>query len=133
MTCSIDALVRGTLIPLLDALTTCGTDAVVGLLDVLLRLTFDNISAITPTHSFSTPRASSTCRVGARVGALHGAVDGAVRHHTRRVEGWKAKRLLRMASERALVEATRIVLRLAEWTVPSSAKRGALLAAATFS
>ncbi|XP_062217448.1 cytochrome P450 86B1-like [Phragmites australis] len=110
---TIDRLVHSRLVPLLSRLTERG-DAV-DLQEVLLRFTFDNICA---------------AAFGADAGCLADGLPDVpfARNFERATELslrrfvtppfiWKAKRLLGVGSERALVEAARAVREFAEWTV----------------
>ncbi|KAL6899332.1 hypothetical protein ACP4OV_005990 [Aristida adscensionis] len=112
---TIDRLVHGRLVPLLARLAGAGEP--VDLQDVLLRFTFDNICA---------------AAFGADAGclAVHGrlpdvpfaraferATELSLRRFVTPPFVWKAKRLLGVGSERALVEAARAVREFADRTV----------------
>ncbi|XP_039790299.1 cytochrome P450 86B1-like isoform X2 [Panicum virgatum] len=110
---TIAGLVRGKLVPLLEALAERG--AAVDLQDVLLRFTFDNICAAAFGVDAGCLAEGLPDVPFAR--AFERATELSLARFVTPPFVWKAKRLLGVGSERALVEATRAVRGFAERTV----------------
>ncbi|RLN09356.1 cytochrome P450 86B1 [Panicum miliaceum] len=110
---TIAHLVRGKLLPLLEALSERGAAA--DLQDVLLRFTFDNICAAAFGVDAGCLAEGLPDVPFAR--AFERATELSLARFVTPPFVWKAKRLLGVGSERALVEATRAVREFAERTV----------------
>ncbi|PUZ76380.1 hypothetical protein GQ55_1G285800 [Panicum hallii var. hallii] len=110
---TIAHLVRGKLIPLMEALSESG--AAVDLQDVLLRFTFDNICAAAFGVDAGCLAEGLPDVPFAR--AFERATELSLARFVTPPFLWKAKRLLGVGSERALVEATRAVREFADRTV----------------
>ncbi|OEL24572.1 Cytochrome P450 86B1 [Dichanthelium oligosanthes] len=110
---TIGALVRGKLVSLLESLSASG-DAV-DLQDVLLRFTFDNICAAAFGVDAGCLAEGLPDVPFARV--FERATELSLARFVTPPFVWKAKRLLGVGSERALVEAARAVREFAERTV----------------
>ncbi|PAN06873.2 hypothetical protein PAHAL_1G292100 [Panicum hallii] len=110
---TIAHLVRGKLVPLMEALSESG--AAVDLQDVLLRFTFDNICAAAFGVDAGCLAEGLPDVPFAR--AFERATELSLARFVTPPFLWKAKRLLGVGSERALVEATRAVREFADRTV----------------
>nr|CAB3450254.1 unnamed protein product [Digitaria exilis] len=110
---TIDALVRGKLVPLLEKISDKGE--VVDLQDVLLRFTFDNICAAAFGVDAGCLAEGLPDVPFAR--AFERATELSLARFVTPPFVWKAKRLLGVGTERELVEATRAVRGFAKRTV----------------
>jgi fatty acid omega-hydroxylase len=112
---TIERLVRGRLVPLLETLSERGADdAVVDLQDMLLRFVFDNICVAFRVEAGcladGLPDVPFAC-------AFERATELSLTCFYTPPFIWKPKRLLSVGTERALVEVARAVRELAERTV----------------